>query len=111
MKPALFHSAARGLRRKTYSTLTGRHGRLSLIVTSYRPSVRCSRPVAEGQEPDDCDEILLSMPASKGFQQFGPNVDPRAGTELPVELANGKFLSVWQSTVCQVFCLLLGFVS
>ena len=71
----------------------GQRRRLGLIMTSYQPSVRCSnipRPDEHDYAPEDCDEILLEMPATKNFEHFGTNIDPHQGIRLPFELMNGK---------------------
>ena len=71
----------------------GRRRRLGLIMTSYEPSVRCSngpRPGEHDHAPEDCDEILLEMPATKNFEHFGTSIDPHQGVRLPYDLMNGK---------------------
>lgn len=73
--------------------IPGRRRRLGLIMTSYEPSVRCSnrpRPEVHDRAPEDCDEILLDMPATKNFEHFGTSIDPYQGIRLPVEFMNGK---------------------
>lgn len=69
--------------------ILGHHGRLGLIMTSYEPSVRCSWPIGESQRPENCDEILMSMPADLSFQRFGRYLPPGTGVTLPLEVANG----------------------
>ncbi|KAG6986474.1 hypothetical protein G7Y79_00082g100900 [Physcia stellaris] len=69
------------------ATGIGLHSHLSLIMTSYKPTVRCSNPVAH--EPRDCDEILLTMLTSRGTQTFGPAGVPGVQVHLPFEMANG----------------------
>ena len=68
-------------------TSSGRQGRLGLIMTSYMPSVRCFNPPGGREGPDDCLEILLSMPAMKGYHVFG---EGDSEIDLPLELHNGE---------------------
>ena len=69
--------------------ILGHHSRLGLIMTSYEPSIRCSWPIGESQRPENCDEILMSMPADLSFQRFGRHLPAGAGVPLPLDIANG----------------------
>lgn len=66
----------------------GRHHRLSLIMTSFQPQVRCTHPITYA--PAHCDEILASMPAFKKLQIFGSIGTRYVEIGLPYELANCK---------------------
>ena len=67
--------------------ILGRQGHLGLIMTSFEPSIRCSWPISESQRPENCEEILMSMPAGFGFQRFGRDLPPGTGVQLPLDMA------------------------
>ncbi|KAL8942145.1 MAG: hypothetical protein Q9216_001830 [Gyalolechia sp. 2 TL-2023] len=75
------------------ATGLGRHGRLSLTMTSYRPQVRCFQPIQD--PPAECVDIVESMPATKDLQVFGTDGDQGVQIDLPREIANGPSVTSW----------------
>ena len=66
----------------------GRHGNLGLIMTSFKPSIRCMNPPGRGRAPEDCYEIVNKMLAGKEYLSFGRAGTPGVQIALPLQMAN-----------------------
>ncbi|KAL8657205.1 MAG: hypothetical protein Q9226_002145 [Calogaya cf. arnoldii] len=66
--------------------IAGHHGRLSLVMTSFQPQVRCTHPTSSAA--NDCYGILATMPTSKDLQAWGKRGTRYVVNELPYHLFN-----------------------
>ena len=57
-------------------------------MTTYEPSVRCTRPPGGRLAPEDCDEILDEMSTTDSIQTFGLTGSPGINVALPYEMTS-----------------------
>lgn len=65
----------------------GPASQLGLIMSSYRPNVRCAGP--EGLPLDSCFDIVSLMPASTDQQVFGRRGEISVDVEIPDTFYSG----------------------
>lgn len=68
----------------------GDRGNLNLMIKQFKPMIECEQPSADGPDPEDCEELLPTMPTWRSVDQFGRRGRAGLEVELPIIREGGK---------------------